>query len=157
MRDVAGTVAYVPLPEKDALDALSKLVPARLKPVEKAIRYELPGFELPDGEQLGLIVSALAEGPALRLQRRAGRARTTARAVEGRDTEDGRGDRIRRAAAGNRTQDRRITGALLYRLSYRGVDNAYDTSPAAAAQFCASAKRLSLLRNSCKPLHGSFP
>jgi predicted DNA-binding transcriptional regulator YafY len=64
-RAAAGTMAYVPLAEADALERLLELVPLGLRKAEQAIRYELPAFESADIGGLGLIVRSLAEGRCL--------------------------------------------------------------------------------------------
>ena len=64
-RAAAGTIAYVPLAESEALDRLLDLVPRGLRAAERSIRYELPAFESADVERLGLIVRAIAEGRCL--------------------------------------------------------------------------------------------
>jgi predicted DNA-binding transcriptional regulator YafY len=64
-RAAAGTIAYVPLAEENALEGLLKLVPLGLRGAESAIRYELPGYEPADIEKLGLLVRALSESRCL--------------------------------------------------------------------------------------------
>ncbi len=60
-RAAAGTIAYVPLSEKGALERLLALVPPALREVETAIRYELPAYDPADIEKLGLLVRGMSE------------------------------------------------------------------------------------------------
>lgn len=81
-RAAAGSIAYVPLAEEGPLARLLDFVPPKLRPVEAAIRYELPGYELADIEKLGLVVRALAEERCLDIAYRDADGRTSERRVE---------------------------------------------------------------------------
>jgi len=81
-RAAAGTIAYVPLAEADALDRLLKLVPQGLRKAQQAIRYELPAFETADVERLGLIVRSLAEGRCLDAEYKDADGRMSERRIE---------------------------------------------------------------------------
>ncbi len=61
-RAAAGAIAYVPLAEKGALERLLALVPKKMRKVETSIRYELPGYEPVDTENLALLVRSMADG-----------------------------------------------------------------------------------------------
>jgi predicted DNA-binding transcriptional regulator YafY len=64
-RAAAGTLAYVPLAEAEALDRLRDLVPPALRGLEGAVRYDLPDFEPADTETLALLLRAIGAGKAL--------------------------------------------------------------------------------------------
>jgi predicted DNA-binding transcriptional regulator YafY len=64
-RAAAGTLAYVPIAQAEALDHLLELVPLDLRPLESAVRYDLPEFEPVDAEQLALVLKGLREGRVL--------------------------------------------------------------------------------------------
>jgi len=65
-RAAAGTLAYVPVAESDALENLRNLVPKDLRSLEHSIRYELPGFEPVDGERISVLIDAIRMGRAVK-------------------------------------------------------------------------------------------
>ncbi|MDP3179336.1 MAG: WYL domain-containing protein, partial [Spirochaetaceae bacterium] len=81
-RAAAGTLAYVPLAQADALDRLLELVPPSLRKAEGAIRYELPSYEPADIEGLSLIVRALSEGRCIDAVYRDAEGRESERRIE---------------------------------------------------------------------------
>ena len=60
-RAAAGTLAYVPLAESDAMERLRELVPPGLRELGHAVRYELPGYEPVDEELLSLLLEAIRD------------------------------------------------------------------------------------------------
>ncbi|HOX31082.1 MAG TPA: WYL domain-containing protein [Spirochaetales bacterium] len=81
-RAAAGTIAYVPLAEEHSLERLLKRVPKKLRPVESAIRYELPGYEPADLDKLVLLVQALADRRCLDLAYRDADRKLSQRRIE---------------------------------------------------------------------------
>jgi len=81
-RAAAGTLAYVPLAEEEALERLLELVPKKLRRVEGAIRYELPGYEPADAENLALLVRAMADSRRLDVAYRDAEGKDTERSIE---------------------------------------------------------------------------
>jgi len=60
-RAAAGTLAYVPLAESEAMEKLRDLVPPGLRELGHAVRYELPGYEPVDEELLSLLLEAIRD------------------------------------------------------------------------------------------------
>lgn len=81
-RAAAGTLAYVPLAEEEALARLLDFVPPALRGAESAISYELPGYDPADMERLGLIVRGIAEARCLDIAYRDAEGRASERRVE---------------------------------------------------------------------------
>jgi predicted DNA-binding transcriptional regulator YafY len=81
-RAAAGTLAYVPLAEEDALGRLLELVPPALRKAETAIRYELPGYEPADIESLSLLARAIAEGRRVDASYRDAEGKESERGIE---------------------------------------------------------------------------
>lgn len=69
-RTAAGTLAYIPFSENISLKQFLAPLPKSMRSLEKAIRYELPGWEPVDAELISVFLDAINKSTSVELKYR---------------------------------------------------------------------------------------
>jgi predicted DNA-binding transcriptional regulator YafY len=79
---VAGANQFIPYNKSEFMRKIEKIVPERLKPLEAAIRYELPAFERADRARLSLFMNAINDKARVLIRYVDGSGRESERVAE---------------------------------------------------------------------------